>query len=90
MDPRGHRHHRRLAASRPRRGARVESGRIRPGAGLVTLLTAAIQGSSLGWKPGLAIAAYAAFMTLVCMLACVVPARRALRVQPTDALRSEG
>jgi putative ABC transport system permease protein len=37
-----------------------------------------------------AIAAYAAFMLAVCLLACIVPTRRALRVQPTEALRAEG
>jgi predicted permease len=35
------------------------------------------------------LAAYAAFMMGVCMLACVVPTRRALRVEPTEALRVE-
>ncbi len=33
--------------------------------------------------------AYAAVMFGVCMLACIVPTRRALRVQPTVALRAE-
>ncbi|HEY0037901.1 MAG TPA: ABC transporter permease [Longimicrobium sp.] len=33
--------------------------------------------------------AYAALMLGVCMLACVVPTRRALRVQPVEALRAE-
>jgi predicted permease len=35
------------------------------------------------------LAAYAALMVGVCMLACVVPTRRALRVQPSEALRVE-
>jgi ABC-type antimicrobial peptide transport system permease subunit len=32
---------------------------------------------------------YAAFMLGVCLLACVVPTRRALGVEPTEALRAE-
>lgn len=32
---------------------------------------------------------YAALMMAVCMLACVVPTRRALRIQPTEAMRHE-
>jgi ABC-type antimicrobial peptide transport system permease subunit len=32
---------------------------------------------------------YAILMLGVCTLACVVPTRRALRVQPTEALRTE-
>ncbi|HUQ98341.1 MAG TPA: FtsX-like permease family protein, partial [Gemmatimonadaceae bacterium] len=35
------------------------------------------------------LAAYALVMLGVCMLACVVPTRRALKVQPTEALRAE-
>ena len=31
---------------------------------------------------------YSAIMLLVCLLACVVPTRRALRIQPTEALRA--
>jgi putative ABC transport system permease protein len=33
--------------------------------------------------------AYAALMMGVCMLACVVPTRRVLRIEPTEALRQE-
>jgi ABC-type lipoprotein release transport system permease subunit len=36
------------------------------------------------------VAAYAAAMAAVCMLACVVPTRRALRVEPVHALRADG
>jgi putative ABC transport system permease protein len=32
---------------------------------------------------------YAALMMAVCMLACIVPTRRALRIQPTEAMRQE-
>jgi ABC-type antimicrobial peptide transport system permease subunit len=34
--------------------------------------------------------AYAALMLGVCLLACVVPTVRALRVEPVDALRADG
>jgi predicted permease len=34
--------------------------------------------------------AYAVLMLGVCLLACVVPTRRALQVQPTEALRADG
>ncbi len=36
------------------------------------------------------IVGYAAVMLGVCLLACAVPARRALRVEPTEALRTDG
>ncbi|HEX6938709.1 MAG TPA: ABC transporter permease [Longimicrobiales bacterium] len=36
------------------------------------------------------IGAYATVMMGVCMLACIVPARRALRIEPMEALRVEG
>jgi hypothetical protein len=46
-----------------------------------------IGGMSL--EEGALLVGYAILMVGVCMLACVVPTRRALRVQPTEALRSE-
>ncbi len=36
------------------------------------------------------LAAYLAVMLCVCMLACIVPMRRSLAVQPTEALKAEG
>jgi ABC-type antimicrobial peptide transport system permease subunit len=35
-------------------------------------------------------AGYAALMAGVCLLACIVPVQRALRVEPTEALRADG
>jgi putative ABC transport system permease protein len=40
-----------------------------------------------GW--GLPIAGYGVVMLLVCMLAALVPTRRALSVEPTEALRAD-
>jgi ABC-type lipoprotein release transport system permease subunit len=37
-----------------------------------------------------AVAGYAAFMLGACVLACIVPVRRALAIEPTDALRDDG
>ena len=56
-------------------------------------LVGGIGGTGFGISPGLAIAAvsaYASVMFGVCMLACIVPTRRALAIEPTDALRAEG
>ena len=36
------------------------------------------------------LALYVAFMTGVCMLACIVPTRRALSIEPVEALRVDG
>ncbi len=35
-------------------------------------------------------AVYSLLMTCVCLLACVVPTRRALRIEPSEALRADG
>ena len=65
-----------------------------------TILTALLSGTisiesvrraevaNMAMKLG-AVVLYGAFMLAVCLLACVVPTRRALSVQPTDALRTD-
>jgi hypothetical protein len=46
---------------------------------------------NIGFTPARAVAigVYAALMTCVCATACIVPTRRALAVEPTEALRAE-
>jgi ABC-type antimicrobial peptide transport system permease subunit len=46
-------------------------------------------GGGLSFEEVALLAGYAVLMLGVCMLACVVPTLRALRVQPTEALRAE-
>jgi predicted lysophospholipase L1 biosynthesis ABC-type transport system permease subunit len=76
-------------------GAGVAAGFL-----LVTLAAIALTGhqpdTALKLDPGALspgqyalLAAYGTLMIGVCMLACVVPTRRALRVQPSEALRAE-
>ncbi len=56
------------------------------------VMTVLVAGDDFRMKPadlgaiGVAIVA----MSFFCMLACVVPTRRALRIQPTEALKDEG
>lgn len=52
---------------------------------LLSLATGAVSA-----RGALYLAAYVAGMTAVCMLACIVPTRRALRIQPTEALKQDG
>lgn len=40
--------------------------------------------------PALLVLAYSLLMTAICLLACVVPTRRALSIEPTEALRADG
>lgn len=59
------------------------------GALAVALLVYGAAGGALDLSQVGTLLAYAAFMTAVCLLACVVPVRRALGVEPTEAMRTE-
>ena len=68
------------------------------GCGLIALAAILVQNTTQfegtetgGMGPGEAtlLIAYALVMLGVCMLACIVPTRRALRVQPTQALKAD-
>jgi hypothetical protein len=68
--------------------AQVAAG-IVAGGWLVAQLSRGFIGALSVREIGLVIA-YAALMMGVCMLACIVPTRRALAVQPTEALGADG
>ena len=60
---------------------------ITSGGILVFVLTHLITGLSA--KEAGMVAAYMALMMAVCMLACIVPTRRALAIEPSEALRTD-
>jgi len=60
------------------------------GGGLVAALALGYHGGTVPLKHAGLVVAYSAIMMAVCMLACIVPTRRALRVEPTEALRADG
>ena len=81
-----------LGASRRRVVAAVFARPLaQVGLGIVAggVLTAVLVGQA---TPGALVGAlvYAVLMLGVCLLACIVPTRRALQVQPTEALRADG
>lgn len=57
------------------------------GSVLVAALMFGIYGDALSARQVSVVVAYAALMFGVCLLACIVPTRRALRVEPIEALR---
>jgi hypothetical protein len=80
---------RRVAAAVFRRPLMQVALGVLAGTGLLALLMFNPEMSSPTPRSVAALAAYAALMMAVCMLACIVPTRRALRVEPTEALRSD-
>ncbi|MDF1501577.1 ABC transporter permease [Roseisolibacter sp. H3M3-2] len=68
--------------------AQVGAG-VALGGTLVGVVALALAGGGLAARHVALLVAYAAGMLGVCLLACVVPTRRALRVEPTIALRAE-
>lgn len=62
---------------------------VTAGAGLVALLLHAVLRGELSLTHVGALLAYAVFMLGVCLLACAVPTRRALSIEPTEALKAE-
>jgi putative ABC transport system permease protein len=62
---------------------------ILAGASITAALSYGVMRGALGLRGGAVIVGYAVLMMSVCLLACVVPTRRALRVQPTEALRQD-
>lgn len=68
--------------------AQVGLGNVVGGVLVAVMFTGLFEGTPTAVETG-SIAAYAILMMGVCLLACVVPVRRALRVEPASALRVE-
>ena len=60
------------------------------GTALLVGMSVVARGGMMPARNFATVIAYAALMMAVSLLACVVPTRRALRVEPTEALRAEG
>ncbi len=68
--------------------AQVGLGNVVGGILVAVMFTGLFEGTPTAVETG-SIVAYAILMMGVCLLACVVPVRRALRVEPACALRVE-
>ena len=60
------------------------------GAALVWAVAFGTFDGDVGLPAAAALVGYAVLMLAVCALACIVPARRAMAIEPTEALRIEG
>ena len=69
-------------------GIGVVVGAVVGGVGTVAMSEGGLQLSAV--EGGGMLVGYMVVMMAVCLLACVVPTRRALRIQPTEALAAEG
>ena len=81
---------RRIVAAVVRRPVRQIGFGIAAGAALVVFVFVGMFQAAPTAVEALMIAGYAGAMLLVCLSACAVPTRRALRLQPSAALRAEG
>ena len=77
-----------VASTLKRPVAQVALG-ILAGAGIIAFMLFGMTGGAITLRQTAIVAAYTLLMMAVCLLACVVPTRRALRVPPIEALRAE-
>jgi ABC-type lipoprotein release transport system permease subunit len=62
---------------------------VATGTAIVALLTMATADLTFSPVQILLLTSYSLLMLCICLLACVVPTRRALGIEPTEALRAE-
>lgn len=81
---------RRVLASIFRRPLKQVALGVLAGTFVTGFLAYGINGMAVSPRGAAMVAAYAVLMLAVCLLACIVPTRRALAVEPTEALRADG